>query len=345
MDTDIGKKIRLLRLSKGMTQEQLADRLAVTAQSVSKWENGVTAPDIMLLPQISVELGVTIDELFSMTDETRLSRIENLLSGCSDSTVIPEKDFGQYRSFLTEHINDKTIRGRVLTALSQLYCQQASGYRDIAALYALEATEYEPEKKFNHSLLCHAWNGADRDWYASEHSKLIDHYIGFVEKHPLNIPALQLLLDNLIADGRADDADEVLKKLRAADSSCRTMAYEARIAQLHGDKDGMERILSDMTERFSDDWLAWAYMGDIYARMADYERASECWTRSYGLQPHPRYTDDLLCLARAAVITGQYSKAASYYNEAVELLKNEHSITEGDGIDELKALADKYAEM
>ena len=47
-----------------MTQEKLAEALCVTAQAVSKWENGVSYPDIMLLPELSSLLGITVDSLF-----------------------------------------------------------------------------------------------------------------------------------------------------------------------------------------------------------------------------------------------------------------------------------------
>ena len=45
MNIDIGSKIKTLRLSKSMTQEQLAKALHVSAQAVSKWENGGSNPD------------------------------------------------------------------------------------------------------------------------------------------------------------------------------------------------------------------------------------------------------------------------------------------------------------
>ena len=44
MNIDIGSKIKTLRLSKSMTQEQLAKALHVSAQAVSKWENGKSYP-------------------------------------------------------------------------------------------------------------------------------------------------------------------------------------------------------------------------------------------------------------------------------------------------------------
>jgi len=66
MENTIGKKISTLRKEKGMTQDELAERLGVSAQAVSKWENDVSCPDIMLLPIIAKLLGTTTDELLSM---------------------------------------------------------------------------------------------------------------------------------------------------------------------------------------------------------------------------------------------------------------------------------------
>ena len=61
----IGDKIKLLRKNKGLTQLQLADALSVSSQSVSKWENHVSVPDITLLPVIARYFGITMDELFN----------------------------------------------------------------------------------------------------------------------------------------------------------------------------------------------------------------------------------------------------------------------------------------
>lgn len=345
MNIEIGKKIRLLRLSKGLTQEQLAEKLCVTAQSVSKWENDVTAPDIALLPQISVELGVTIDELFSITDEARLARIENLLGASSESTVISERDFESYRTFLCEHKDSSELKGRVLTALATLYNQQAISYRMTAARYAQEGIEYDPDEKMNHRELNLAWNGADRDWYASNHSELIGYYMDFVEKHPDNLHALQQLLDNLIADGRAEEAEYILAKLKGEDGSCRSAMYEAKLYYLRGDVALAEQTLDRMTERFAEDWLAWSYKGDVYACVAEYDKASECWLRSHELQPVPRLIDDLLDLAHVAVIQKRYGKAAEYYERTLEVLREDYSVTEGDMVEDFRQLAEKYSGM
>ncbi len=64
--TTLGQKILGLRKSKGFTQEEFAEKLGVTAQAVSKWENDASCPDIMLLPEIAKIFGVSIDELMGV---------------------------------------------------------------------------------------------------------------------------------------------------------------------------------------------------------------------------------------------------------------------------------------
>lgn len=62
---NIGKNIKQLRLQKDLTQEQLAEKLGVSYQAVSKWENDANTPDISLLPDIASFFGVPIDILFA----------------------------------------------------------------------------------------------------------------------------------------------------------------------------------------------------------------------------------------------------------------------------------------
>ena len=70
MNTTIGKRIAALRREKGLKQDELAEKLGVSAQAVSKWENDQTCPDISLLPLLAKTLGVTVDELLSGKEES-----------------------------------------------------------------------------------------------------------------------------------------------------------------------------------------------------------------------------------------------------------------------------------
>ena len=63
MEQTIGKRIVGYRKAMGLTQDQLAEKLGVTAQAVSKWENDQSCPDITMLPKLAEIFGVTTDAL------------------------------------------------------------------------------------------------------------------------------------------------------------------------------------------------------------------------------------------------------------------------------------------
>ncbi len=91
----LGKTIKRLRTCKGETQEQLAEKLHISCQAISKWENGAALPDISLLPQISDHFGITIDELFDhkLNAFTYKERFVQLMR---NSGVLSFKDDGNY---------------------------------------------------------------------------------------------------------------------------------------------------------------------------------------------------------------------------------------------------------
>lgn len=61
----IGKFIAECRKKKNLTQEELGEKLGVNSRSISRWENGNCMPDLSMLPLISKELGVSINELMT----------------------------------------------------------------------------------------------------------------------------------------------------------------------------------------------------------------------------------------------------------------------------------------
>lgn len=61
----IGKFIKQIREENHLTQKELADKLGVTFQAVSKWENGKNVPDIGILKQISEEFHINVDDILS----------------------------------------------------------------------------------------------------------------------------------------------------------------------------------------------------------------------------------------------------------------------------------------
>ena len=66
---NLGTKIKELRVAENLTQEKLAEELNVSFQSISRWENGISTPDISLIPVIARYFGVSTDHLFGLEDE------------------------------------------------------------------------------------------------------------------------------------------------------------------------------------------------------------------------------------------------------------------------------------
>lgn len=76
---EIGKVIREYRKKKNITQEEMANRLGVTAPAVNKWENGKSQPDIMLLAPIARLLNITLNTLLSFEEKLTGEEINNII--------------------------------------------------------------------------------------------------------------------------------------------------------------------------------------------------------------------------------------------------------------------------
>ena len=86
MDTYVtGSTIRLLREAKGLTQAELAGKLAVSAKTISKWETAKGLPDISLLEPLAAALGVSVLELMQGEPVVNRNRAANLLRSSSTS--------------------------------------------------------------------------------------------------------------------------------------------------------------------------------------------------------------------------------------------------------------------
>jgi DNA-binding XRE family transcriptional regulator len=65
---EFGRRLADLRRQSGKKQREVADELGVTPQAVSKWERGLSCPDILMLDELASSLGVSIAELFEKND-------------------------------------------------------------------------------------------------------------------------------------------------------------------------------------------------------------------------------------------------------------------------------------
>lgn len=98
----IGHVIRQYRKEKDMTQEEMANRLGVTAPAVNKWEKGSSMPDITLLAPIARLLGISLDTLLSFREELTQEEIQDIIYTLNSK--LRGQSFGEAFAYVKEKI-------------------------------------------------------------------------------------------------------------------------------------------------------------------------------------------------------------------------------------------------
>ena len=329
---DFGGRIKTLRLSKSMTQEQLAQRLRVSPQAVSKWENGVTLPDIQLLPELSILLGTSIDALFSMTDDKRMERIENMLW---DQRFLSREEFEAEERFLKDKCLEPDAQARATLLLAELYCKRAREYRELASPLARKALELLPEyDKAAHTALFEAEGGVFPDWNAVNHHRTIAFDQDFITRHPGQRRAYLWLLDLLIDDGRCPEARKYLEKMNRLGESYHSDLYLGMILEKEGKPEEAAACWERMTQKDPDNWQSWFARADRLAKRCAYPEAIVLYEKALALSPRPRFTDPVNAIAQLYEIQGQYEKAVEFYQKEIEIVREDWNETQGEAIDE-----------
>ncbi len=140
----LGENIKKFRTQRELTQEQLAELLGVSAQAVSRWENGTTYPDITLLPTIASCFEISIDEIMGFDTACKEERIkatlkENRLLHSNGET---RGSIALLRKNLTDFPNEPRLLYCLAQSLYSLHFQSGEIFpeadRKNAALEAVE---------------------------------------------------------------------------------------------------------------------------------------------------------------------------------------------------------------
>ena len=328
----IGNKIRQLRLNAGFTQEQLAVKLGVSGQSVSKWENEVSMPDITLLPIIADTFGISIDELFDLTIEQKLKRIENRIE---IEEELSEQTFLEYEEFLKGQIDTSENKLESLSLLAHLYHHRMEADGRRVAKYARKAIMCDPAKKDCQWLLDKAEGHVIWDWNIANHSGAIDFYKVVIRENKSNAGSAlpyYYLIDNLLADNRADEAEETLGIFATLPSANSVMVdvYKAYIALARYDVNTADAIIEECVENHPEDCGYLFEAAQYYARKCNYRKALELYKRSWAQQKAPRFWDTLQGIATIYKIIGDKEHAAETYDKILECLMSDWGYTKED---------------
>ena len=320
--------IKQLRHKSNLTQEQLAEKLGISAQSVSKWENAIAMPDIMMLPRISEIFGVSIDDLFDLTTEQRLNRIENRLDVEQD---LPQDVFRDYEEFLKSQLNVEDHKRRATYLLCYLYWNRMDAAARKVSEYGRQSIQLEPGEKKCQWMLGHAERHAVWDWNVANHRKGIDFYKEIVEKNPDVIRPYYYLLDNLIADHRTEEALGYLDKMSTLKDANPVLnqVYRARIVLAGFDAATASDIIDKLVNEHPDDSVCLFEAAQFYAIKCDYQKAIGLYELSYEKETrHPKFIDELQAISEIYEIQGDYKKAAKTYDRIIESMKNDWGLKE-----------------
>lgn len=277
MNDTFSKNIRKLRLEKHLTQEQVADTLGVSAQSVSRWETGATFPDILLLPELAKLYGVLVDDLFKESPEGYKNYANRLFAVYENSRK--HEDFIAAALEYEKMVNAGTMTPddyRSYGVLHDYMAKVCTGkafelYDKTMALCKDTDSELYYRTKRQKNILRAA---------RGEGQTCIDEQQKAIQDNPDNVDEYTCLVDALLTARQYEECYNITKK---------AIAKFPQEAMLYGYAGDCCRELKKYDEAFAywekhleldSKWLDSRFsMGFCYEEIGDYQKAYEVWTK------------------------------------------------------------------
>jgi len=329
MDLKIGSSIKRLRLERDMTQEELAQKIGVTFQAISKWETNTTTPDIALLPKLSILFGVSIDELFAVNDSDYMDRIDSMIR---DDHTISNENFIWAERYLKGYISENPKDNRARNRLVELYGCRINRYSLAQGRYAEEGILTDPmDVDLNKKLL-----------RVRESRIELDRYIAFIEplvkKYPKNYVIIECLLAAYIKQRYFNKAKELIGKSEPR------AAYELILGDIElglGNVAKAKEIWIGVADTHSNDGWALFESAERFNKAGDYDTAISIYEKSYDISPSPKWMDSLYARVFLYEKLGKYQEAIAMWETIIDVLAKDYHITEGETVDWPKRELDK----
>ena len=275
--TVISKNLKRFRLAKNMTQEQAAEALGVSTQTVSRWECNTSLPDVAILPQIAALYCVTIDDLY-IESSVAYDNYASRLLGVFEASHRPE-DFMraemEYRKLLKSGeytTNDLRSCGILHQYMMRVCREQAKTFFDqvIQKGMAEDPETYWRTRRQKGYFL----------WEIGQNQENIDEFLPLVEAGSNEIQEWFCLIQAYFFAKEYDVAWKWVEKAQAKFQESATLHVYA------GD---LLRCMKRYNEAFprwkralelEPQWYDAAFsMGFCYEELGEYEKAYEIWTQ------------------------------------------------------------------
>ena len=278
------KNLKRLRIAKNMTQEQAAEALGVSTQTVSRWECNTTLPDVTVLPKIAALYCVTIDDLYKETS-VAYDNYASRLCSVFEASHKPE-DFMQaemeYRKLLKsgEYTTEDLRSYGILHQYMMQVCRDKAEElfdRVIKKGPAEDPEVYWSTRRQKGYFL----------WEIGRNQENIDTFLPLVEAGSNELQEWICLIQ---AYTFAENLDAAWEWVRKAES------------------------------QFSESAILHIYAGDLLRSMKRYDEAFTHWERA--LEMEPEWCDAAYSMASCYEEMGDYANAYAVYNQIADNLEN-----------------------
>lgn len=320
----IGNAIKKLRVERGITQEELANRMGVSFQAVSKWETNATTPDIAILPQLALFFGVSIDTLFSMNQDDYTKRISKMIR---DEYSIAPENFLWAERYLKGLLSEEIQNNNARVLLVELYEHREN--RDSLACGRLceEGLLIEPSNVALIGKLTRIREMRD------ESDRLTDFLEALYSKNKQNEILAETLITAYIKNGRCDDAASLMLTLKQ-----RPMfdIYRGDIELATGRKDkAVEIWRSAVTANKSDSRLVFE-IAERFKKIGDTDTALQLYQKSYEAASAPKELDALYAQAFLYTKIKKNADAIVVWKKIIKSLADDYGIKAGECVDWVK---------
>ena len=321
MELKLGAAIKKLRTERGITQEELANRMCVSFQAVSKWETNATTPDIAILPQLALFFGVSIDTLFSMNRDDYIERISKMMR---DEYSIAPENFLWAERYLKGMLSEENQNNNARILLVELYEHREN--RDLLACGQLceEGLLIEPS---NIALIGKLTRIREK---RDESDRLIEFFEALYSKNKQNDILVETLIDIYIKHGRCDDAASLMLS-----SKKRPIfeLYQGDIELALGRKDKAIALWRSAANENHRDCELLFKIAERFDNIHDIDAALQLYQQSYEAAPVPKELDALYAQAFLYTKIKKNAEAIDVWKMIIKSLADDYGINDGECVD------------
>lgn len=329
MELKFGAIIKKLRTERGITQEELANKIGVSFQAVSKWETNATTPDISILPHLALFFGVTMDTLFSMDQDDYLEKISNMIR---DEYSISTENFIWAERYLKGVLGEEQQNNSARTLLVELYNHRINRDMINGARLCEEGLSIDPS---NEALRGNLIRIREK---RGEQEKLIRFLKELNTKNPQCDIIFESLVSIYIKCGNIDEAIALLNKSKDHPS------YEVYFGDIELALGNMEKAKAIWNSVISKNKIDHHMLFDIAERfksIGEVEAAISLFERSYDNAPTPKEMDALYSQAFLYTENKMNEKAIQVWQTIIKVLSDDYGIIDGECVDWAKREIEK----